>query len=282
MRSCAFARPLAVDERNFGRCLRCGQCVHDPVGHLAVERVTEPAPPSPARPRDLPAGRANLCGSRRRAAVPAGRLGDRRPSGHPSARRSWRRRRPARHGGLGLRVPRLRHDRLRRPPARRGRPALRTGPGRRRSVARRDHRGRRRGPAGDRDRPAGQRARRLSRGHAVRRHLPARVRRRRPGDARRPRRHRRAARPAGHPDPARGRDRGGAGQHRAQPPARLRRGARHRRLGAGHGAGPVGDGARARRRRAARGEDVRRHGPATSGRDPGGGGSSAYPCSCAP
>ena len=60
--------------------------------------------------------------ARRRAAVRARRHRDRRPPRHPAARRARRRGRRAHVGVRDLQLPRLRHDRHRRPPDRRRRP----------------------------------------------------------------------------------------------------------------------------------------------------------------
>ena len=103
-----------------------------------------------------------------------------------------------------------------------------------------------------RRRAAGARVRRLRRGDAVRRDLPAVGLVRVPGGARRDGRHRCAARPAGHAhDAARHAARGG-GQRRARRVARARAAARHRGLGGRHRDRRVGAGDRLRARGGAR------------------------------
>ncbi len=103
-----------------------------------------------------------------------------------------------------------------------------------------------------RRRAAGARVRRLRRGDAVRRDLPAVGLVRVPRGARRDGRHRCAARPAGHAhDAARHAARGG-GQRRARRVARARAAARHRGLGGRHRDRRVGAGDRLRARGGAR------------------------------
>ena len=142
-------------------------------------------------------------GADRRAALPARRLRDHRPPRHGRARRPRGRERRAGHGGRHLRLPRLRHDERRRPPPRRRDERSAVERRHRRAVARARAR-RRHGRRRRRLRRADQRGlRRLPRRARAGDDLPAHLGARHPGHARRPRRHRRAARPAGHDDPAR-------------------------------------------------------------------------------
>ena len=224
--------------------------VYDADGATVIRTDRDPA--APARPRDPAPRGAGLRRPRRRAALPARRLGHRRAPGHPRAGRAGHRRDGPGDGGLAVRLPRLRHDGRGRPPGRRRRPARGPRPGRGRPVARR---GARRGPGARRarrGRAAGGRVRPHRRDGRARPDLPAHLARRPPADARRARRHRRAPRDAGHPHPARrglhrcGRERG------AQRPAGLRRRPGRRRLRAGHRHRPGGHGRSLPRRRRAR------------------------------
>ncbi len=76
------------------------------------DRRRDPGTEPPAR--DPPPRRSCLPRPHRRAALPARRLGDRRPPRHGRARRTGRRKRGAHHRGGRLRLPRLWHDERRR------------------------------------------------------------------------------------------------------------------------------------------------------------------------
>ena len=115
-------------------------CVADIRTVAGARRPPRPDRPPGRGPGDPPARRPRLRRARRRAAVPARRLGHRRPPGHPAAGRARRRRRAAGDVRLGLRLPRLRHHGGGRPPGRRRRPAGRDRPGDRRRLAGPGHR----------------------------------------------------------------------------------------------------------------------------------------------